>query len=770
MRGFGFGDLVGLSPLVFNRHSIGTALAVDEAAGRIFRNGLRVTGWFRYKGAQGILKPEQRQDALKALSDGYVGSQNAGKAGVLPGDFDWIGTAMNPADAEMLNNRKLNVEEICRAFGVPPVMVGHIGQGQTMWGSGIEHIVLAFMTTGLRPYLHRIEAAIGRDIIGRADRRTLRASFDVEELLRGDNKGMAEVDQSLANTGILTRNEIRARRGLPPKPGGDTLTVQSALLPIDMLGKVAKLPKEKEVEPGADVALGQPQDGGGQKGRAPFDGEEAKAFDPAKHPRDANGRYIGRGGGLGRITRLVKRALADPKFSDVLDLGSVDGRRFSAAAGRDVDGWRFGLAAQDVRHVRRRHGGREEILRGQLPVTAADYAELPRIFRGGSAQPGQRSGMGLVSIEIDHAIGSVRYHAVLEVRPGKKALAIKTFWKRPGARATKLHAGLTPSLSIRPKTTAASRERRLPQVQHRLQGRPDMDVVIAPMELKFAEHGAELPPGEFKGYGAVFGNTDSHGDVIAAGAFADTLAERAAEGRRHVPLHVMHGVLGGDGLPIGVFKSIAEDAKGLRVHGKISGMDTETGKLHAARLRDGAYGGLSIGFRTVTAVQGKAAGEPKRLITRAKLYEISLVGDPSNAQAIVDEVKARRPSDETRATSAPGTATAAVAKAIALHRACMAGGDSPTADERGQLLDHLQDAHEALTGQRMPDGVKAIRTERDVADLLAEMGLPAERAALLAAEAFKSARDAQPRAASGILAALHQIGESVSDFRLPTFG
>ena len=109
------------------------------------------------------------------------------------------------------------------------------------------------MTTGLRPYLHRIEAAIGRDIIGRADRRTLRASFDVEELLRGDNKGMAEVDQSLANTGILTRNEIRARRGLPPKPGGDTLTVQSALLPIDMLGKVAKLPKDKEVEPGADV-------------------------------------------------------------------------------------------------------------------------------------------------------------------------------------------------------------------------------------------------------------------------------------------------------------------------------------------------------------------------------------------------------------------------------------------------------------------------------------------------------------------------------------
>ena len=256
VRGFGFGDVVGLSPLAFNRNSIGTAIAADEAAGTVFRNGLRVAGWFKFKGAQGILKPEQREDARRSLVEPYQGAENAGKVGILPGDFDWVAVNMNPSDAQLLDNRKLNVEEICRCFGVPPVLVGHIAQGQTMWGSGIEHIVLAFMTTGLRPYLHRIEAAIGRDIIGRAQRKTFRATFNVEELMRGDNKGMAEVDQSLANTGINTRNEIRARRGLPPKPGGDTLTVQSALLPIDMLGKVSKLPKDKEVEPGADVDSG----------------------------------------------------------------------------------------------------------------------------------------------------------------------------------------------------------------------------------------------------------------------------------------------------------------------------------------------------------------------------------------------------------------------------------------------------------------------------------------------------------------------------------
>ena len=87
-----------------------------------------------------------------------------------------------------------------------------------------------------------------------------------------------------------------------------------------------------------------------------------------------------------------------------------------------------------------------------------------------------------------------------------------------------------------------------------------MGLFVTDLELKFVENGADLPPGEFKGYGAVFGNTDSHGDVIAAGAFVDTLAERAAEGRKNVPMHVMHGFLGGDGLPVGVWKGVAEDA------------------------------------------------------------------------------------------------------------------------------------------------------------------------------------------------------------------
>ena len=252
VRGFGFADLVGLSAIAFARQPVGTALAAQEASGSVFRNGMRPSGWFKFKGGTGILTADQTRQAKERLVDPFTGAGNAAKVGILPGDFDWIGTNINPTDVALIETMRFGVEEVCRGFGVPPVMVGHAGPGQTMWGSGVEQIVLGFLTTGLRPYLHRIEAAIGRDIIGRAERKVVRCAFNVDELLRGDNKGRAAVDQSLANTGIATRNEIRAGRGLRPMPGGDTLTVQSALIPIDMLGTIVNPPRDKSVSSGSD--------------------------------------------------------------------------------------------------------------------------------------------------------------------------------------------------------------------------------------------------------------------------------------------------------------------------------------------------------------------------------------------------------------------------------------------------------------------------------------------------------------------------------------
>lgn len=163
--------------------------------------------------------------------------------------------------------------------------------------------------------------------------------------------------------------------------------------------------------------------------------------------------------------------------------------------------------------------------------------------------------------------------------------------------------------------------------------------LAARFEVKFAPDGKE---GSFEGYGSVFGHQDAHGDIILPGAFAETLAERKAQGRG-IPMHVMHGFFGGDGLPVGVWQEAAEDTHGLHLRGHLSGMDTDYGRRLYGLVKDGALGGLSIGFtvRKNGSTLGDDPTGPRRMINGLNLHEVSLVDDPSNALARVTEMRRR---------------------------------------------------------------------------------------------------------------------------------
>lgn len=231
------------------------------------------------------------------------------------------------------------------------------------------------------------------------------------------------------------------------------------------------------------------------------------------------------------------------------------------------------------------------------------------------------------------------------------------------------------------------------------------EICAVPFEFKLAAGDAGAS-GAVEGYGSVFGNVDSHGDVILPGAFASSLAERKAQGRV-LPMHVMHGVFGGDGVPAGIWHDVAEDGKGLRVKGKISGVNTDAGRLLYERVKDGALGGLSIGYSVPEGGSEKSAQSgARRTIKRANLFEVSLVDDPSNALSRVTELK-RQSRSEYKTTIQASSAIEAVANALKIYHASLKGSDAPTADERQQLLVHLQDAYEALTGARVPDALKA---------------------------------------------------------------
>ncbi|XYD07435.1 phage portal protein [Methylobacterium sp. NMS12] len=240
VRGFGNG----LSPIAFARQTIGASIAADEAAGRLFANGVRPSGVLE---VGQVLKPEQRKDLRENIVAPLAGSQNAGGVFVLEAGMKFSQISLSPADSELLATRRWHVEEICRWFMVPPILIGHAAQGQTMWGSGVEQINLGWLSTGLRNWLNRIEAAILLRLFMPGERGRYYAEFNIDGLLRADSKSRSELFARRVQNGLMSRNEARRLDNLPPYEGGDSFTVQSNLLPVDMLGKVAVQPNEKPI-------------------------------------------------------------------------------------------------------------------------------------------------------------------------------------------------------------------------------------------------------------------------------------------------------------------------------------------------------------------------------------------------------------------------------------------------------------------------------------------------------------------------------------------
>lgn len=158
------------------------------------------------------------------------------------------------------------------------------------------------------------------------------------------------------------------------------------------------------------------------------------------------------------------------------------------------------------------------------------------------------------------------------------------------------------------------------------------------LDLKLASSSAEAM--EFSGYGAVFGNVDSYGDVIAPGAFAETLAAAKAGGHWPVMLSQHGGFSAEDMTPIGVWTDFAEDGVGLRVSGKLA--NTPRGKEAYELLKmtpRPAIDGMSIGYIAKEWTPRSKPEEPRRTLKKIDLYEISLVTFPANGKARVKDVK-----------------------------------------------------------------------------------------------------------------------------------
>lgn len=228
IRGFGLDGVCGMMPMKTGRDVIGSAMAVEESAAKIFEQGLQSSGFLT---AEQALNDEQRE-RLREYMAKFTGSKNAGKIMVLEGGLKYQGVTMNPEDAQMLESRSFSIEEICRWFRVPPFMVGHTTK-QSSWASSLEGMNLQFLTHTLRPLLVNIEQEIGRCLLDSDDE--VFAEFSVEGLLRADSAGRAAYYTSALQNGWMSRNDVRRLENMPPIEGGDIYTVQLNLTQLKNL-------------------------------------------------------------------------------------------------------------------------------------------------------------------------------------------------------------------------------------------------------------------------------------------------------------------------------------------------------------------------------------------------------------------------------------------------------------------------------------------------------------------------------------------------------
>ncbi|RTN52367.1 phage portal protein, partial [Enterobacter hormaechei] len=228
IRGFGLDGVCGMMPMKTGRDVIGSAMAVEESAAKIFEQGLQSSGFLS---AENALSDEQRE-RLRSYMAAFTGSKNAGKIMVLEGGLKYQGVTMNPEDAQMLESRSFSIEEICRWFRVPPFMVGHTTK-QSSWASSLEGMNLQFLTHTLRPLLVNIEQEIGRCLLDSDDE--VFAEFSVEGLLRADSAGRAAYYTSALQNGWMSRNDVRRLENMPPIEGGDIYTVQLNLTQLKNL-------------------------------------------------------------------------------------------------------------------------------------------------------------------------------------------------------------------------------------------------------------------------------------------------------------------------------------------------------------------------------------------------------------------------------------------------------------------------------------------------------------------------------------------------------
>ncbi|MGE5417484.1 MAG: phage portal protein [Acidobacteriota bacterium] len=229
--GLGFDGLIGYSPIAMAKNAVGMAIATEEYGARFFANGANPGGVLEHPGV--VKDPAKIRESWNAV---YQGTGNAHRIAVLEEGMKFQSIGIPPEQAQFLETRKFQTEEICRIFRVPPHLVANLDKATF---SNIEHQSISFVVHTIRPWLVRLEQSMNRSLLSKAEKAQYFTGFVVEGLLRGDYTSRMQGYAVGIQNGFLSPNDVRALENLNAIEHGDIYAMNGNMLKLEDVGAYA---------------------------------------------------------------------------------------------------------------------------------------------------------------------------------------------------------------------------------------------------------------------------------------------------------------------------------------------------------------------------------------------------------------------------------------------------------------------------------------------------------------------------------------------------
>lgn len=239
--GLGFDGLVGYSPIAMAKNAVGLAIATEEYGAKFFANGAAPGGVLEHPGT--IKDPQKVKESWNSA---YQGTSNAHRVAVLEEGMKYQTIGISPEQAQFLETRKFQINEIARIFRIPPHMLADLEKSSF---SNIEQQSLEFVKYTLDPWVVRWEQSMCRALLMESEKPTVFIKFNVDGLLRGDYQSRMTGYATARQNGWMSSNDIRELENLdriPAELGGDLYLINGAMTKLQDAGAFANTTTETE--------------------------------------------------------------------------------------------------------------------------------------------------------------------------------------------------------------------------------------------------------------------------------------------------------------------------------------------------------------------------------------------------------------------------------------------------------------------------------------------------------------------------------------------